>query len=746
MKKLMKYLSKTLCLVLALILSVGIVGCSNNDKEEDSEIEYINTEDYADNIDELINFGTHQYIAPESEDKWLVKNGATEYILVIPESTQEASKTDFNTFISEFVHFFKEATNITITTVKDTQLPKEEQSHKASQHYISLGNTTLFQSTGITNSVSELKTSGGKIVTKDNNIYIIGNTDRGTKSAVYTFLDLTFNWECYSSNTIVMDRDIENLKLREYDVIDIPDIEYRYTSHYEYSSWGENPDWSLNWYHETEDARMYGTRHRAIEPTAKVVEILKPNDDYVPSSTDPEQMKKNQEYIESYVFGDGSIEKWSSLNQPGGHNSLSVVPMSEWADEHPEWYASDGSQLCYTCGGDEESYEELTSRIADMIKMLMMRYPVAQYPHNNLFSLTGQDNANTCNCAGCSALRPTYKESGIYVRFYNKIAEKVRAWMDQKDDDGNYIYEEYRRENFAVGFLAYLATESAPTTTDPETGESVPIDETVMMDKNTYAQYANINADYQTSLFDSSNAWVKQNFDDWKTISGGNLTFFMYNWLVPNHNYFYDGFDHYNTKGINYYISSGFGYWYSENLHGDAATEWGALVSYVNAKLCYNSLLDSGKLINNWFKAQFGETAGIMMEMFNNIRAFNHSEAIRVEFYKRNSIYNQVYSNYNWDKNVIDGWIGKANEALAAIEYLKEIDYDEWYRIAYNIEIEAFSPIYLQLKHNRSSMTTEEYNGYLDRIQQNVYTWPEFSNVNPGNSVRLKTWLKNPTF
>ena len=112
------------------------------------------------------------------------------------------------------------------------------QTHTANQHYISLDETTLFHSlkgteNEITNTQQELTLNGGKIVTIDNNIYLVGYTDRGTLNMVYTFLAITFNWECYSANTIVMDEGLENLKLRNYQVTDIPDVEYQPTSGYE---------------------------------------------------------------------------------------------------------------------------------------------------------------------------------------------------------------------------------------------------------------------------------------------------------------------------------------------------------------------------------------------------------------------------------------------------------------------------------------------------------------------------------
>ena len=69
MKKIMKTLVKGLSLLLAVIMSMAIVGCgpSTNDPTANAK------------EPELIYFGQHDYTAPDIEDKWLVKDGKTEY-------------------------------------------------------------------------------------------------------------------------------------------------------------------------------------------------------------------------------------------------------------------------------------------------------------------------------------------------------------------------------------------------------------------------------------------------------------------------------------------------------------------------------------------------------------------------------------------------------------------------------------------------------------------------------------------
>ena len=725
----MKKVSKGLCLVLALIMSVAAVGCGGTPAASADIIGKDTT--VVSPETELIYFGTHDYTAPETDDKWLVKNGTTEYKLVVPADTVEASDAEYHLMREEFLLFFARATGITLRVITDAELIQKE--HNENQHYISLDKTTLIKSLeaqgkGIDYSLNEVDYSGGKIVTVDNNIYIVGYTNRGTLNTVYTFLDITFNWECYSANTIVMDEGLENLKLRNYQVTDIPDVEYQPTSGYEKAKFVnvEFSDWGYQYDHPTEGGYYYGQRVRTFAAESLgATEIF----DGAPEDIDAD------EYLQ--------------LERPGGHNSTGVVNQKKWASIHPEWYSTDGTQLCYTARGNKEKYDLLVDYVARMIERQLIEFPTAQYPHKRSCDITIQDNNFFCECEGttviedgkevhypgCAEMTAKYKNSGVVIRFFNDVAEAVEAWMLK---EGN---EAYFRDNLEIRFYAYLSCESPPAKLN-EDGEWVPIDESVVMHKYTCVKYANINTDFQQSLFAEDNKWAQDVFDGWKAVADGRIGYFMYNYNTFCNGYFYDGFDHYDTKGLNYYLAGGRSYYYSENIHGDVPAEWGALISYVNAKLCYDSTLDSGKLIDNWFNACFGNVAGIMKEMLRMMRVWNHAQTVKYGFYKKFSIYNQVSTTFDWDINVIMSWYNKTLEALDAIEYLKEVDIEEYDRIKYNIELEAVCPMFVIYSQGLTISEAQDKE-FKTRIRENLEKYPEYRYVKFINRKPIFVWLDN---
>ncbi|MBR2871053.1 MAG: DUF4838 domain-containing protein [Clostridia bacterium] len=732
MKRMKSMISRVICLILAMMMCIATVGCGSEggvandnttgsntnqntnggydgdngagDTQPDDEDgkNVVDTDDYEDNDDGLIHYGQHDYTSPETEDKWLVKDGATQYKLVVPGSTVEADKSLFNNYKKEFLQFFEASTNIVLQMLVDTELPVT--THSADQHYISLGKTSLLKSLdgtekAIDYSRNELTINGGKIVTVDNNIYLVGNTDRGTLNMVYTFLHITFNWETYSANTTVYDENVTNLKLRNYKVFDIPDTEYQPTSGYEKSAFVYSSDWAYQYPHPTEGGYYYGQRVRTFSGQGLPV----------------------SEIFEGKAE-DLTPEEYGRLSKPGGHNSCLVFDYKKWGDKYPEWYMTGGMQVCYTAHGDPEKYELMTGYLAECIKRALMERPAEEYPYSRSFDFTNTDAHEMCVCDECSEQKAIYKDSGLQVKFNNDVAEKVVEWMQLP---GN---EKYRRDDFEIRHYAYLGTESPPAKLDIETGEWVPIDETVIMHPNTCIKYANINTDFQQSLFAEDNKWAKDIFDGWAAVANGKIGYFMYNYNVNQHLYFYDGFDHYNTKGLNYYLAGGRSYYYSENIHGNVPSTWGALISYINAKLCYDSTLDSGKLMDDWFDAVFGDASGLMQEMFRMIRLFNHNETVRCEMYDRFSIYNQVYYRFNWDLAVLMQWIEKADEALASVAYLKETDPDEYDRIEYNVELEVFSPIYIIYNQNLK-LSTQQDQAFKARVQRNLDKYAEFRYV-----------------
>ena len=84
MKKIMKALVKGISLLLAIITSMAVVGCTPQTGPSTSDAKE----------PELIEFGTHIYTSPEVEDdRWLVKDGE-DYIQLSTKSTMKITQSE----------------------------------------------------------------------------------------------------------------------------------------------------------------------------------------------------------------------------------------------------------------------------------------------------------------------------------------------------------------------------------------------------------------------------------------------------------------------------------------------------------------------------------------------------------------------------------------------------------------------------------------------------------------------------
>ena len=110
--------------------------------------------------------------------------------VVIPDSASDLIKTA----AQEFQYLLGIATGVTVKTQSDVSL-----THTADGKYISIGETSLLASSGLTIDREELGADGVRIITKDNTVYLVGGSDYGSLYAVYDFMQIVFHYEIVSN-------------------------------------------------------------------------------------------------------------------------------------------------------------------------------------------------------------------------------------------------------------------------------------------------------------------------------------------------------------------------------------------------------------------------------------------------------------------------------------------------------------------------------------------------------------------
>lgn len=271
-----------ICVAIASILFVGTFGCGANDDNP------------------VINTG-----------KYIVDRAKTDYRIIIAKQADEKERLAAR----ELQTFFFEATNCRLNIVDDENVTFDENAK-----YYSVGRNNFQKTSGVDADAKELKAQGYRIKTKGNSVFLIGGDSYGTLYSVYGYLGLEFDYDYFFTDVYCINKNVNDLELKNYDVTKSPDIDV-----------------------------MAG-----------------PNVGFVIYNT-----------VNANRFGSMATTEWNipAENYYGVHNVFAITPKDRFDDEtnhpetyHPEWFADNGTQVCFTAHGDKDGYSALKARYLEVIK------------------------------------------------------------------------------------------------------------------------------------------------------------------------------------------------------------------------------------------------------------------------------------------------------------------------------------------------------------------------------------------
>lgn len=562
----MKKIVIFLCLIISLVTMFA--SCKNGVDSADingKAVEY--SGELAVNTEALKqfekNYNENHKFSYKTTDTYMVEDGKTSYKVVVPEiETQSISYAK-----SELSRFFKEATGVDLKFIKDTGL-----SHNDSNRYISLGDTSLYKSLNRDDDITALKKDGTKIFTKDKTVYIIGGAETGVLNGVYDFLKINFGFEYFFTDCYTLRTNVTDLKLLDYDVTDISDIEYREIIGYTKGS-------------DSADGKMISYRLRLRDSYGNLLLPIHMGD------SQTTEIKNN-------------------------HNSLYFLPEEKYGTTYPEFYSGAG-QLCYTAHGNEKgTYDKMTSLCAEKIEQSLKWYPAAEYPQYKAVLLGQMDNVPMCNCTGCATMKSEHNDanSAALMKFMHDVGKKVDAWMALEENAA------YRRENFKYMFFAYLDTSRPPFVED--SNGNIDIAEDLKLDDgvNVAPFFAQSHLHTGVSFDDKANIeqkeyirlWGKAFPGTWAWSYGGFYNDFFTFWDLYS---FYPGYYKY-LKANNYSLT----FPQIKSCQTGADTGFNVLAIYMYSKLAWNSELSVENIFDEYFNAMYAEAAEPMREMFDDLR------------------------------------------------------------------------------------------------------------------------------
>ena len=550
----------------------------------------------------------------EVEDGYLVKDGKTAYKLLINDS----DATMYGAAMTELRTLFKEATGIQLSIVLDDSV-----TFGANDKFISFGNTDALSLNGISTDAS-LGSQGYILKAVGDCIYIWSEGSDGATYAVYDLMNQLFNFEQYSERVYTLDK-ATTLQLPSIEEkAEKPDVEYR------------------------------------IAPTGVF--------------TGNETALKRMRMVKN---GTGII------TGGGMHNVLTdIVPFDTYYSTNKTWFSSKtkstdtatSTQLCYSAGGNTDSYNAMVRVAADNIIALLQKDK-----KNSIFAITQMDvKQKLCACSYCSGKNV----ADLQTNFVNDVTELVQVWLDAPDGGNG------RKVQFATA--SYYETAVVPT---------------VALNDNVSVWIAPI-SDNWAKAPDAEGNQMATLFNAWKQLAPGGVMLWAYNTYFSN---YMTPFDSYDVLGdmLQFAVENGVYYFWAQGAwDSTASTAFESVKTYVLSKLMWDSALNVNDLIDDYFAGVYGTgtVAEKMRAAFDAVRTHMKDSGKT-----QGSIYDEPkpsqffgYRDDIWDKTFLNSQLALFNDAINALGVKEGAVYD-------SIVCETISTRWM-LKEYRSTSKTS-YDG-----------------------------------
>lgn len=710
MKKFKKILVSVLSLMVAfcLTLSVGFA-CGDNEDNDDAKFQ-----------------GTHILTATDT-DKEFIKNGRTNYKLVVP----EAETTNETIAKNEFVWLFNEATGINIASIKD-----EGVTHSADQKFISIGRTSLLESSGIEVDSKILGNDGLRIVTKDDNVYICGGGDSGTVYGVYDFFEIAFNYIYVFTDAFSIDRNVKNMNLKNFDVTDIPDIAQRSPAT------GYEKNYTDDRFFGSDNYEFYaGYRARVPHYTGSY-------------------MAGTLRYVQNSnkTFNIGTVGDYEGRVLPelkvtdDMHNNLNLLSPDVYRKSYPEWYSA-GGDLCFTAHGDEDAYQAMVDEVAFRLRECMMAYRLDSSIHKTvttrryILPVTMEDGAQACSCEKCKEYTQKYGQmSSTLIIFMNDLYEKLfgaEGILEEErlkcEADPNYgfifepesvdcklRYEDYYHDDYIITFFAYAYFADPPCVQDEKGNWVVSAPEMYLKDRivpwTAFQQepWEDFNSD------NNLKQRFKNRIEGWSEVAGDNgimyyeyATTFSFNSLNPDGTFQGMTPEYYNFLAKNGCFDL---FCDSRAFYDKYPSSFDTLLFYLRSKMSWNSSVDYQTLVDNYFKIMFGDAKETMYQLYLSQRDYAAHNWNCDELYKSDT----SKADY-WSYQVALDWEASIAQARKEIEPLKEIDPEAYEIYSGHIDVEWLCPAQHILVYHKQKISSAKVIEYKQELERIVNDWDKMS-------------------
>ncbi len=585
---------------------------------------------------------------------YIVKDGQAQYTLVIPTEAKE-----HETLAADLiVEYYEKATGAKLNVITDNRA-------QANGRYVSLGDTTLFRQSGIAVPESKYGSSGFRIVTKGDTVYISGarNTMReGTYYGAQEFLKHTISWRAYTPSEVYYN-ETSSVFMYDFDVVEIPDFDYRA--------------------HSTSEVYYAGK-----EEYARYLRVADRN----------AQSDKNE-----------------TVDGLSGHSHFSVLHPADYYDEHPEWYYS--TVGAYSAANHEEFWlkaqlcltnEEMIAEFIECVTQLFINDATANFIH-----LGQMDSSAFCDCTSCKQWMIDHNNTtnaGMLVWFTNRVARGVTENIKRIAPNRNLTFE----------MFAYLATVEPPMHEETdESGNTVYVVDhpDVVPDKNVIVQFTPLLAVNSQTIDHQTNATYYKYLKAWSQIA--ELSTWMYGYSDHHQIIRYKGWDVF-THDLRLFKELGVTRMYYQGCFMKEATDIEEMRLWIVSRLMWDTRLNWQDLEKEFVSAYYGSVAGEAQEYFNYMTTY--VEKLRENDGYYGTTYFSTSEEKYWSFAYVEGGRKILEKGYQKLQAIKDSQPDEYIKYYYRYMEIYLENLYMQMKFHLDRYSTEYCRETIARIRDALST------------------------
>ncbi|PWM73542.1 MAG: hypothetical protein DBX59_04790 [Bacillota bacterium] len=338
------------------------------------------------------------------------------------------------------------------------------------------------------------------------------------------------------------------------------------------------------------------------------------------------------------------------------HTYFQILPKEKYFAEHPDWYSPAGNNLCLT-------NEEMTAAFIESLKKIISE------TKGNYLMMGQEDNFEFCDCPRCRAkIAETGSPSAVMMRFSNKVAREIKAWLKETDPD---------RPLTLVTF-AYNATNKPPVKTD-ENGKYVPACDGVVVEDNLAVMIVPFSCVYSKAYNDKKyNPAVADTFEGWSAVTKN-----MHVWTYCcNFDNYMINFNNWSMMKKNYSILRDYGvsFIFDQGSHNSPTPCFEELRQFLQAGFMWNLEQDEEQLTDEFFDEYYKDIAPHMKNYWQMFRV--RWDFIESEYGEGARTGAGDSSCWNlaqfWPKEFLSCCMNVLNEARAKLELLRVKEWDKY--------------------------------------------------------------------